>query len=146
MKPAPSTGADVLFPLSNTMLWSSKATVVELTVVVVPSTCRFPRITTNVSSSASPIFNVSFESKVAKTDITFALETLSTSVLPARAVEDVVPNANKAVSPAKAVPLLVPNPGNEVFPEFVEIAVACVLVRTCAHVCLHRSTREMLKP
>ena len=40
--PAPLITALVLLPLSNTILWSFKFTVVEFTVVVVPDTVKLP--------------------------------------------------------------------------------------------------------
>ena len=52
--PAPFITADVLLPLSNTMLWSFKVTVVEFTVVVVPETIKFPGIVT-VEAEPLPI-------------------------------------------------------------------------------------------
>ena len=92
---------------------SAIVSVSELTVVVAPSTCKLPLITTVVSSSASPIFTVSPELKDAKTVANFVLSTLSTSVLPAKAVVPDVPICNKAVLPTNAVVPDVPKPGNE---------------------------------
>ena len=50
---------------------------VELTVVVVPSTCNVPLITTVVSSSPSPMYVVSEPVNVASAAATFVLSVTS---------------------------------------------------------------------